>query len=163
MNSLKLTNFFHNFFKANFKFFFPMNRFWICFSNHPKQWIMLIPVVYFFFSTWKSNFTRLILVWIFCVLGKLPMTCMIWSCRITNEAMINDDLFNWLNFRKSQLDNKAEHQGEKNHHQMHTHLIDLHLIMFLLSLVYLFIIKLWSVWSKVQKPPMKQWSVWSKA
>ena len=49
LKNLKLTNFFHHFFKANFKKKFPMSRFWICISNHPKQWMVLIPVVYFFF------------------------------------------------------------------------------------------------------------------
>ena len=45
----KINQLFSLFFLIQLQFFFLMNRFWICFSNDPKQWIVLILVVYFFF------------------------------------------------------------------------------------------------------------------
>ena len=49
LKNLKLTYFFHYFFKANFTKKFPASGFRICFSNHPKQWTVLVWFVYFFF------------------------------------------------------------------------------------------------------------------
>jgi len=48
LKNLKLTNFSHYFFKANFNFFYPMIQFWICFFDHPKQWMVLILVAIIF-------------------------------------------------------------------------------------------------------------------